>query len=442
MEFTLNGRAVSVAVREGTSLLEILREGCGVTSVKDGCAPEGSCGACTVIVDGKAVVCCAQKATRVEGKEVTTQDGLSRATGALGPCFVAAGASQCGFCSPGIVMKAEAMLAKNPTPSRDEVARGARRQPLPLHRVRQDRRRRGAGGRAPGAASRSRSSTAAAASDPGGPVQGMELALGDKPYINDMRPGHAPRRPPLLRSPAGPGPAHRHVEGRGPPGRRGGGHAARRAGRAYQGDIIPDWRQFVAEGEVTRVRRRRPAAVAAETRARPHARRPRWSRWSTRCSSRSRIRSTRWSRRPAHRRLSPRAATCCRSRRCKRGDVDAALAGAAHVVHETFRTQFIEHAFLEPESVARRARRSDGGAPRLLAGPGRVARPSSRSPRSWAARGAGEGDPGVERRCVRSQGGPELQCHAALLARRTGRPVLGHAVPQGEPAVPLQAPPD
>ena len=64
MEFTLNGQAVSVPVREGASLLEILREGCGAITVKDGCAPEGSCGACTVIVEGKAVVSCAQPATR------------------------------------------------------------------------------------------------------------------------------------------------------------------------------------------------------------------------------------------------------------------------------------------------------------------------------------------------------------------------------------------
>jgi len=56
MDFTLNGSPVSIEVREGATLLELLREGCGLTSVKDGCAPEGSCGACTVLMDGKAVV--------------------------------------------------------------------------------------------------------------------------------------------------------------------------------------------------------------------------------------------------------------------------------------------------------------------------------------------------------------------------------------------------
>jgi aerobic-type carbon monoxide dehydrogenase small subunit (CoxS/CutS family) len=124
MNFTLNGRPVSVDVRDGASLLELLREGCGVTSVKDGCAPEGSCGACTVLVDGKAVVSCAQPATRAAGKSITTQEGLSSEERELwADCFVASGASQCGFCSPGIVMKAESLLSKNAEPSREEVAR-------------------------------------------------------------------------------------------------------------------------------------------------------------------------------------------------------------------------------------------------------------------------------------------------------------------------------
>ncbi|HEX9693929.1 MAG TPA: 2Fe-2S iron-sulfur cluster-binding protein, partial [Actinomycetota bacterium] len=62
MRFTLNGRPVEVETPTGMSLLDLLREECGATSVKDGCAPEGSCGACTVLIDGKAVVSCAQKA--------------------------------------------------------------------------------------------------------------------------------------------------------------------------------------------------------------------------------------------------------------------------------------------------------------------------------------------------------------------------------------------
>lgn len=125
MDFTLNGAAASADVQAGQHLLEVLRDGCGITSVKDGCAPEGSCGACTVIVDGKAVVSCAQPAERFAGRSITTQEGMSEADRERwAGCFVAAGASQCGFCSPGILMKAEVLLAKTPDPTREQVASG------------------------------------------------------------------------------------------------------------------------------------------------------------------------------------------------------------------------------------------------------------------------------------------------------------------------------
>ena len=85
MDFTLNGKPMSLPEEEGESLLALLRDRCGVTSAKDGCAPEGSCGACTVLVDGKAVVSCAQGASRAAGREVTTLEGLSPADRRCGP---------------------------------------------------------------------------------------------------------------------------------------------------------------------------------------------------------------------------------------------------------------------------------------------------------------------------------------------------------------------
>ena len=78
MELTLNGRTVVAEPADGQSLLDLLRDDLGLRSLKDGCAPEGSCGACTVIVDGRAVVSCAQKATRAADKHVVTQEGLSQ----------------------------------------------------------------------------------------------------------------------------------------------------------------------------------------------------------------------------------------------------------------------------------------------------------------------------------------------------------------------------
>ncbi|HYL08896.1 MAG TPA: 2Fe-2S iron-sulfur cluster-binding protein, partial [Candidatus Udaeobacter sp.] len=124
LEFVLNGKPVTAHVREGDHMLDVLRTELGIISVKDGCAPEGMCGACTVMVDGHAVVSCAQPAERLAGKHVITHEGLSdeaRAQWAHG--FVSAGASQCGFCSPGIVMKAEALLQKEPSPSRDRIVK-------------------------------------------------------------------------------------------------------------------------------------------------------------------------------------------------------------------------------------------------------------------------------------------------------------------------------
>jgi xanthine dehydrogenase molybdenum-binding subunit len=107
VDLTLNGQPVSVDVREGETLLDMLRERFGVTSVKDGCAPEGSCGACTVLVDGRPRVSCAQEARHAEGRAIVTQEGLGDdVRQGWAEAFVASGASQCGFCSPGIVMKA------------------------------------------------------------------------------------------------------------------------------------------------------------------------------------------------------------------------------------------------------------------------------------------------------------------------------------------------
>src|SRR3990170_6190363 len=124
MEFDLNGTARSVAIEPGTSLLDLLRGPCGLRSMKDGCAPEGSCGACTVIVDGRAVVSCAQPAERVAGRAVETLEGLpAEARELWADAFAATGASQCGFCSPRIVMKAEALLRREPDPGREAIAR-------------------------------------------------------------------------------------------------------------------------------------------------------------------------------------------------------------------------------------------------------------------------------------------------------------------------------
>ncbi|HEY3248706.1 MAG TPA: 2Fe-2S iron-sulfur cluster-binding protein, partial [bacterium] len=122
--FTLNGTPVTVPAHPDDTLLDVLREQCGVLSVKDGCQPEGYCGCCTVLVDGRARVACSQPASAFAGTSVVTLEGLTdREREAFATAFAATGASQCGFCSPGIVVKAGGLLRKDPRPTREVIAK-------------------------------------------------------------------------------------------------------------------------------------------------------------------------------------------------------------------------------------------------------------------------------------------------------------------------------
>ena len=116
MQFSCDGQQVEIDVAPGESLLSVLRERLGVTSVKDGCAPQGQCGCCTVLVDGEPRVACVTPAARVAGRTVTTVDGLDAAVrDPLADALLACGGSQCGFCTPGIIVRAAALAARNKT---------------------------------------------------------------------------------------------------------------------------------------------------------------------------------------------------------------------------------------------------------------------------------------------------------------------------------------
>ena len=118
--FVCNGGAVEVDAEPGESLLSVLRERLALTSVKDGCAPQGQCGCCTVLVDGDPRVACVTPVARVAGRSVTTVEGLAPdARSGLAEAFMATGGSQCGFCTPGIVMRAAALAAKGRTARAD-----------------------------------------------------------------------------------------------------------------------------------------------------------------------------------------------------------------------------------------------------------------------------------------------------------------------------------
>jgi xanthine dehydrogenase molybdenum-binding subunit len=422
MELTLNGRRVVAEPREGQSLLELLRDDLGLRSMKDGCAPEGSCGACTVVVDGRAVVSCAQKAVRIDGKSVVTQEGLSDEERRLwSDSFSAAGASQCGFCSPGIVMKAEALLARKPAPSREEISRAllgnlcrctgytkildavelaaaGRRGEL---RVETDEGGAGVGARAPR-------------------YQAAELALGDKPFVGDLvEPGmlHGalrfsdhPRARVLCidtsRAKAYPG-VVAVVTASDVPGER------------TQGSLTKDWRQLVAEGETTSYVGDVLAAVAAESRAQA---REAAALIDVEYEVLEPVTDPFEAMTDGAPTLHPDGNVLSVSR-VRRGDVDRAFSGAAHVVMETFRTQFVEHAFLEPESAL------------VVPGGDGSFRVYSQGQGIWEDRRQIASFLGVPEDRVRvSQvatggafGGKEdlgVQCHAALLASATGRPAL------------------
>jgi xanthine dehydrogenase small subunit len=112
LSLVVDGRAIQTA-DDGASLLEVLRDRLGIVSVKDGCSPQGQCGCCTVLVDGQPRVSCVTPARRVAGREITTLDGFAGSDrDAWAAAFCATGASQCGFCTPGIVVRLEALRRK------------------------------------------------------------------------------------------------------------------------------------------------------------------------------------------------------------------------------------------------------------------------------------------------------------------------------------------
>lgn len=122
IKFKVNGKPISLAVDGERKLLWVLRADLGFTSAKYGCG-EGLCGACTVLVDKDAALSCQMTVKEIEGKEVVTIEGLEK-NGRLHPlqkAFIRHDALQCGFCTPGMILKAHGLLSENPQPSRDEI---------------------------------------------------------------------------------------------------------------------------------------------------------------------------------------------------------------------------------------------------------------------------------------------------------------------------------
>jgi xanthine dehydrogenase molybdenum-binding subunit len=429
ISFSLNGRPVSADVRDGERLLDVLRDRFGLRSMKDGCAPEGSCGACTVMVNGRAAVSCAQDARRVQGADVVTLEGLPEATRDLwADAFVSAGAAQCGYCTPGIVMKAEATLARDPIPTREALARslagnlcrctGYVKVLDALETVAAVRR-----GDAPAPAPRLEAGVGARADR----YAGRELVLGEFPFVRDLttpgmlhgavalsaHPRALVKRIDTSRAEQVPG-VIQIATWRDVPGSR------------HHGLIFQDWPLLVAEGEITRYVGDVLAAVAAETR---HAAREAAALVEVEYEVLPPVLDVMAALAPDAPRVHE-AGNLLTTSVIRLGDVDGALADAAHVVRETFRTQPVEHAFLEPEAclaVPEPAHDRTGRyRPRL--------RVFSQGQGAWEDRRQicsllGLSEPEVRVTQVATGGGfggkedLSIQGHAALLAVLTGRPV-------------------
>ncbi len=431
MDFTLNGRAVIVDAVPGRSLLDVLREDCGLRSMKDGCAPEGSCGACTVIVDGHAVVSCAQPATRVAGRTVETLEGLPEGVRALwADAFVSTGASQCGFCSPGIVMKAEALLRREPEPSREAVGRALAgnlcrctgyASIIDAIQLAAGVRRAGAG--APGVATASLDGSVAR-------YEGRTLALGEKPFVGDLAaPGmlHG-----ALRFAGVPRAIVRSIDtsrAAAVPGVVAVLTAADVPGRREQGLIVADWPLLVAVGETTRYVGDVLVAVAAETR---EAAAEAAALVDVDLEPLPPVTDPFEALAPGAPAIHDDGNLVSRSV-IRRGDAGAALASAAHVASGSFRTQSIEHAFLEPEAALAVPRGAAGPDGRVvtdhlvhLYSPGQGAWEDRRQVASFL--GVAPAEVLVTQVSTGGAfGGKEdlsVQGQAALLAVRTGRPVM------------------
>ena len=346
VSFRVNGREVTVA-GDHPHLLAALRDELDITSPKDGCSPSGQCGCCTIMIDGKAQVSCQYPVAKAQGREIVTLEGLDDAERAkYSNAFAACGGLQCGFCIPGIVMRAKSQVDKKGADlAREDMARH-----LGAHLC-----------RCTGyvkvldAIEAVAKGTPVDVSLPGGvgsrgiKYEAAELALGDRGYVDDIRvPGMLHAALHLT--------AHARAEvlsidtseALAAPGVEAVYTAADVPGAMRVGIIHKDWPVFIGIGERTSyagdvlaivvARTRREARAAAEmVKVRYDVLRPivdpvaaiddpEIAVWGTDSNVLSRSEYA-------------------------RGDVDAALASSAHVVEEFFQTQRIEHAFLEPEST-------------------------------------------------------------------------------------------
>ena len=123
IELIVNGRKYELLVSPNDLLLNVLRDGLGLTGAKYGCGI-GECGACTILADGKPLLACLTLAIAMDGREITTIEGMAKPDGTLDPLqmsFLQNGAVQCGFCTPGMILMGKSLLSENPNPTEGEI---------------------------------------------------------------------------------------------------------------------------------------------------------------------------------------------------------------------------------------------------------------------------------------------------------------------------------
>ena len=122
LSFILNRKPYTVETDPGKRMLDVLREDLGLMGTKEGCGV-GECGACTGVLNGKAVTCCRVRAVQMQEAEILTFEGMrdDEIGRVIQDCFIEGGAVQCGFCTPGFIMSAYALLLENPNPTREEI---------------------------------------------------------------------------------------------------------------------------------------------------------------------------------------------------------------------------------------------------------------------------------------------------------------------------------
>ncbi|MCL4846030.1 MAG: selenium-dependent xanthine dehydrogenase [Acidobacteria bacterium] len=421
LAFTLNGHPQRLAVRDDATLLEVLREQCGITSVKDGCAPQGQCGCCLALIDGQPKVSCAVPATRAQGAEILTLEGVSEAERDLtARAFAATAGIQCGFCIPGIALRAKWLLDRTPRPTRGEIARA-----IDVHLCRCTGYTKILD--AIDLLARARLGEADPTPTLDGGVgaslvryEAADLTLGLRPYVADLvRPGllhgavvlssHARARLVAI-DPTGAAAM---------PGVVCVATAADVPGQRWYGLLYDDWPGLVAVGEEVRCVGDVVAVVAAED---PHTAREAAARVRVEYERLAAVLDPESALAPGAPRVNPAHDNLLSRSVIRRGDVDAALASSAHVVSGTWRTQRIEHLYLEPESAL--AEPLPGGGLRLYTqGQGIF------DDRRQVAAFLGLSEEQVQVELVPNGGafgGKEdmsVQAHAALLAHLTGRPV-------------------